>query len=73
MGLRVRKLATHMEEIHEEGNKAVGENRVIEAVMAVMKNPDANVPYVENLSPIIEECAPRFRAFLPQKEHWKAL
>lgn len=56
--LTIRKLVTHVEEVHIEGGKAAATPLQLMAVAAVITNPWAGQGFVENLRPTILEIAP---------------
>jgi hypothetical protein len=59
MDLKIRKIATYLEETLIEGEKPVKEKCVIGAAMAVIKNPYAGCGFVEDLTPMTETFAPK--------------
>lgn len=67
MELKIRKIATYMEEIFIEGDKPVNEKCIVGAVMAVFKNPYAGLGFVEDLSPMIDAFSPKLGDLLPKR------
>lgn len=66
MPAEIRKTLTHVETTLIEGGKAASTPLKMIAAMAVIKNPWAGQGFVEDLGPLIRECAPGLGALLTE-------
>jgi len=66
---RIRKLAVYTETVTEEGGRPLERPLRLAAAMAVVRNPYANAPYVEDLSQLIETHCPVIGELLAEELH----
>lgn len=67
MSVTIRSIHTVVDEIHEEGGRAVDPAARIAVVTAVIANPWAGRGFVEDLGPTIDEAAPELGKLLSDR------
>lgn len=67
MELKIRKLATFIEEIIEEGGQILETPKKVVAAMAVIKNPYSGRPFKKDLSEMVNAFAPTIGEILGKK------